>query len=110
MLTHMFHELPSYCVMSIEAPGRFLRLAVLPTETRLLVIFWADHSIHSISIAAFPGRVCNSTTLISPIHSFLALLDKRVQLLFVSEFAPRFVWSVSRVLPATQKVLCYFYS
>ena len=102
----MFRELLSYCVTSIEASGSFsLRLAVLSNETILFINFWAGNSLHSLCFAVFPGRMTNSTALINPVSSLLALLDKDVQILFMSGFTRRFVWSISRVLPQRRRIL-----
>ena len=101
----MFRELLSYCVTSIEASGSFsLRLAVLSNETRLFINFWAGNSLHSLCIAVFPGRMTNSTALINPVSSLLALLDKDVQILFMSGFTRRFVWATSLVLPQRRRI------
>ena len=106
MVTPMFRELPSKCVSSIEESGSFsLRLAVLATETGLFVNFWLVTSLPSLCIAVIAGRVCNPTTLNNPTSSFVALLDRSVHLMFVSGFAQRFVWTISRVLPQ-HKTIC----
>ena len=105
LLTHMFRELLSYCITSIEASSSYsLRLSSLPTEVRLFVNFWSGNSLHSMCLAVFPGRMCTPSDLIPPISSLLALLDKDVQLLFVSGFTKRFIWTVSRVLPQHKRI------
>ena len=101
----MFRELLSFYLTSVEASGSFsLRLAVLSNETRLFINFWAGNSLHSLCIAVFPGRMTNSTALINPVRSFLALLDRDVQILFMSGFTRRFVWAISRVLPQRRRI------
>ena len=101
----MFRELLSYCITSIEASSSYsLRLASLPTETRLFVNFWAGNSLHSMCLAVLPGRMCSPLELIPPINSFLALLDKSTELFFVSGFTQRFIWTVARVLPQHKKI------
>ena len=101
----MFRELLSYCVTSVEASGSFsLCLAVLSNETRLFINFSAGNSLHSLCIAVFPGRMTNSIALINPVSSLLALLDKDVQILFMSGFTRRFVWAISRVLPQRRRI------
>ena len=95
----------SYCTTSVEASGSyFLRLASLPTGTRLFIIFWDGNSLHSMCLATFPGHMCIPSELIPTISSFGALLEKDAQLLFVSGFTQRFMWTVSRVLPQHKSV------
>ena len=105
LLTHMFRELLSYCVTSIESSGSYsLRLSVLPDETRLFVNFWAGNSLHSMCLAVFPGRVFSPSVLIPPLGSFFSLVEQDVHLLFMKGFSQRLGWAISRVLPQHKKI------
>ena len=105
MLTHMFRELLSYCVNSIETSKSYsLRITPCSTETKLYVNFWAGNSLHSMCIAVYPTRTNSPAVFIPPISGFLALLDKDVQLQFVTGFTRRFTCSLSRILPQHQRI------
>ena len=106
LLTHMFRELLSYCVTSIEASGSYsLRLSVLPFETRLFITFWAGNSLHSMCLAVFPGQVFSPAVLISPLSSLFSLINNDVHLLFLGGFTQHLAWTISRVLPQLKKDL-----
>ena len=101
----MFRALLSYCVNSIETSKSYsLRIATCSNETKLFVNFWAGNSLHSMCIAVYPSRTNSPAVFIPPISGFLALLDKGVQLQFVTGFTRRFTCSLSRILPQHQRI------
>ena len=105
MLTHMFRELLSYCVNSIETSKSYsLRITSCSNETKLSVNFWVGNSLHSMCIAVYPSRTNSPAVFIPPISGFLALLHEDVQLQFVTGFTQRFTCSLSRILPQHQRI------
>ena len=105
MLTHMFRELLFYCVNSIETSKSYsLRIASCSSETKFFVNFWAGNSLHSMCIAVYPSQTNSPAVFIPLISGFLALLDKDVQLQFVTGFTRRFTFSLSRILLQHQRI------
>ena len=105
LLTHMFRELLSYCITSIESSGSYsLCLSVLPDETRLFVNFCAGNSLHSMCLAVFPGCVFSPSALIPHLGSLFPLVEQDVHLLFLSGFSHLLGWAISRVLPQHKKI------
>ena len=101
----MFRELLSFCVDFIEANGSYsLRLTQYANETRFFVHFWARNSFDGLCIGVFPGRVYTPETLLLLLSNFFALIGKDAHLLFIAGFAPRIVWTVSRVLSQHRKI------
>ena len=101
----MFRELLSFCVDSIEANGSYsLRLTQYANETRLFVHFTARNCLYGLCIGVFPGRVYTPGTLLLLLSNFFALIGKDAHLLFMDGFAPRIVWTVSRVLTQHRKI------
>ena len=55
-------------------------------------------------IAVYPSRAKSPAVFIPPISGFLALLDKDVQLSFVTGFTRCFTCSFSRILPQHERI------
>ena len=106
LVTYMFRELLSFCVDSIEANGSYslLMLTQYANETRLFVHFWARNSLYGLCIGVFPG-VYTPGTLLLLLSKFFALIVEYAHLLFMAGFAPRIVWTVSRVL-SQHRIIC----
>ena len=104
----MLRDMLSFCINSIQASGSYsLRHTQYANETRLFVHFWAGNSLYSLCIGLFPGRLSSPASLLLWLSSFFALFRKEAHLLFLTGFAPRFLWTVSRVLPQ-QRSVCSF--